>query len=243
MRLSEREIGVPGVDASVAPACAVCGRHAYEHGPVLWPELIDEWQLAPAEVEYIDVQQGSRCRACGCSVRSIAVAKALLVAMGANGTLASFVTQPAATATRLLEVNEAGHLSPHLRRLPGHVLAQFPEYDLMDLRLPSAHFDFVVHSDTLEHVPDPSRALRECRRVLKPGGALVFSVPIILGRMTRSRAGMPPSYHGLPATRDESMRVHTEFGADVWVQVLEAGFARCEVVAFMFPAGLALVAR
>ncbi len=57
-------------------------------------------------------------------------------------------------------------------------------------------FDIVVHSDTLEHVENPVHALAECRRVLKPGGALCFTVPIIVGRLTRNRKGLPPELPG-----------------------------------------------
>src|SRR5208282_3830755 len=41
----------------------------------------------------------------------------------------------------------------------------------------------VIHSDTLEHVERPVRALEECRRVLAPGGRVCFTVPIIVGRL------------------------------------------------------------
>ena len=37
-----------------------------------------------------------------------------------------------------------------------------------------------------------------CRRVLKPEGALCFTVPKIVGRLTRSRDGLPKSYNGDP---------------------------------------------
>ena len=38
--------------------------------------------------------------------------------------------------------------------------------------------DFVFHSEVLEHVEDPDRFLRECGRVLRPGGRLLFTVPL-----------------------------------------------------------------
>jgi SAM-dependent methyltransferase len=40
-----------------------------------------------------------------------------------------------------------------------------------------ASFDSLFHTEVLEHVFDVGRFLRECRRTLKPGGEMFFSVP------------------------------------------------------------------
>jgi hypothetical protein len=77
--------------------------------------------------------------------------------------------------------------------------------------------------------------------VLRTGGACAFTVPIIVGRLTRNCADRPPSYHG--TVRDgEGYLVHTEFGADAWRIVFAAGFAECRIVALDPPAAHALVA-
>jgi SAM-dependent methyltransferase len=223
--------------------CHVCGGRAFEHTPVLWPELVAAWQLSDSEAQYIDVQQGTHCRTCGSNVRSIALARALMRVRGFDGTLTTFVGDRAQQDLRFLEINEAGTLHPLLRLLPGHQLGSYPDVDMMNLPFAAGAFDMVVHSDTLEHVSDPLRGLDECRRVLDDAGALVFTVPVIVGRLSRSRAGLPASYHGHEDSRDPGMLVHTEFGADVWTFVTRAGFSRCELLPFQFPAGLAIVAR
>jgi SAM-dependent methyltransferase len=162
-------------------------------------------------------------------------------AAGGRGTLEQCVVS-GGIDPKLLEINEAGNLTPWLSRLPRHILARYPECDITRLPYPDGAFDLVVHSDTLEHVTDPDQGLRECRRVLSPGGACAFTVPVVVGRLTRDRHGLPASYHGRPECRDDDFRVHTEFGADVWTTVFKAGFSRCELVPFRFPSGLAIVA-
>lgn len=47
----------------------------------------------------------------------------------------------------------------------------------IDLPFKADSFDVVVASDVLEHIDDDARAVREITRVLRPGGAFVFSVP------------------------------------------------------------------
>ena len=56
----------------------------------------------------------------------------------------------------------------------------FQEGDAMDLRFPDASFDVVTISFGLRNVADRGQALREFRRVLRPGGRLMvldFSTP------------------------------------------------------------------
>ncbi|MBM4131264.1 class I SAM-dependent methyltransferase [bacterium] len=43
--------------------------------------------------------------------------------------------------------------------------------------LPDARFDCVVLNDVLEHLAEPAPLLRQARRILRPGGALVASLP------------------------------------------------------------------
>jgi SAM-dependent methyltransferase len=49
--------------------------------------------------------------------------------------------------------------------------------DAQRLPFPDASFDVVTMLDVLEHLPDDVCALQEVRRVLRPGGHFVFSVP------------------------------------------------------------------
>lgn len=50
--------------------------------------------------------------------------------------------------------------------------------DIQNLCFPSQTFNYVIHSDVLEHVSDPSLALESCLNVLKPGGSVIFTIPI-----------------------------------------------------------------
>ncbi|MEO1253026.1 MAG: class I SAM-dependent methyltransferase [Pseudomonadota bacterium] len=46
-----------------------------------------------------------------------------------------------------------------------------------DQGFPENHFDAVVMSHVIEHVPDPRAVIAECHRILKPGGRFVCSTP------------------------------------------------------------------
>jgi SAM-dependent methyltransferase len=49
--------------------------------------------------------------------------------------------------------------------------------DALHLPYPDGHFDGVVVSEMLEHIPDDKAAIAEIARVVKPGGTVAVSVP------------------------------------------------------------------
>jgi len=170
----------------------------------------------------------------------MALANAIMKSYAFYGTFIDFTKSDIMRTLRVLEINEAGGLSPYLATLPYHKLVCYPHYDMTNLDFQSGSFDLIVHSDTLEHVPDPIVGLAECRRVLIPQGRCFFTVPIVVGRLSRSRKGMKNSYHGSPEMRDNDFIVHTEFGADAWCFAAEAGFTRISIYVLEYPAGLAM---
>jgi ubiquinone/menaquinone biosynthesis C-methylase UbiE len=134
-------------------------------------------------------------------------------------------------------------LSPFLKLFPYYVYAAYPEVDMNSLPYADGSFDLVIHSDTLEHVSDPIHALIECKRVIKSTGALCFTVPTVVGRLSKSREGLPPSYHGNPAVNPKDYIVHTEYGADAWTHLMMAGFTDVTINSVEYPAALAITAH
>src|SRR5256714_9964789 len=55
--------------------------------------------------------------------------------------------------------------------------------DIQNIPHPASSFDTVVSCETVEHVPDPRRALGELARVLRPGGRLLLTTPNYLGAL------------------------------------------------------------
>jgi MoaA/NifB/PqqE/SkfB family radical SAM enzyme/SAM-dependent methyltransferase len=103
-------------------------------------------------------------------------------------------------------------------------------------------FDFILSFDVLEHIPDFRRALRECCRVLKPGGSLLFSVPFTISdikntvRAFLNEAGqvehvMPPQYHGDPLIQGGCLTFQT-FGWEMLDHLKEEGFQTAD--AFLY---------
>jgi SAM-dependent methyltransferase len=226
---------------SPAPAiiCPVCnGDGGTTSTPVLWPELIEEWGLSLVEARSVDRREGQSCVDCGTHLRSAGLAAAILKWVHWNGSLESWIAS--APSLKVLEINRAGDLTPWLEKLPHHRLIEYPEFDMQHLPFADAQWDLIVHSDTLEHVDDPVAALRESRRVAARGGASCFTIPIIAGRLSRRRDELPPSFHG--QAHDRAYKVITEYGADFWASVLDAGFDDVTIVARQWPDAIALIA-
>lgn len=55
--------------------------------------------------------------------------------------------------------------------------------DIQQISHGDASFDTVISFETIEHVPNPRRAVAELARVLRPGGTLILTTPNYLGVM------------------------------------------------------------
>jgi len=105
--------------------------------------------------------------------------------------------------------------------------------DLQNLTFDVNTFDAVISLDVFEHIADPWKAFSEVRRVLKPGGVGIITVPIDIRIKTTTTIAKvenegikyfrKPAYHCDPL-REEGSPVFTEFGTDIKSKLREMGY-------------------
>lgn len=113
--------------------------------------------------------------------------------------------------------------------------------DVTGLTFPDESFDFVLSMDVLEHVPAYESALSEFRRVLKPGGMLLLTVPFAFREVheTRAQVGadgrtvhlLPPIFHKDPAN-PKGVLCYRSFGTQLLEELHAAGFDECRVACY-----------
>jgi SAM-dependent methyltransferase len=245
--------------ADEAGRCVACGYDTtFAFNSWTIPDEMHAFWAEPSVSRAYTRRESTFCRFCCSNGRVRRIAEVLVDLYGPRGcgSFAELVEDPAFRELDVAEINTIGSLgSLHalLRRLPrlafsdyrgpdrlGEVIDGTRNEDICRLTYPDAAFDIVLSSDTLEHVPDFRAALAETRRVLRPGGRHIFTVPVLWMRATteaRARIGddgeiehlMPALYHGrgsgayryIPVGVD--MLAFTEFGRDIVDYVREAG--------------------
>jgi SAM-dependent methyltransferase len=188
------------------------------------------------------------CANCRGSLRYQAQADAILKTIGAGETsLAALAATQRFAALRIYEVGIMGPFRKILSGIdrytksfywddvaPGDARDGVQCQDLHKLTFPDESFDLVISSDIFEHVRRPFVAFSEVRRVLRPGGHHIFSIP--------SRISMPPKtifrvdtstetdihvlpevYHGSGVAGGRSL-VYTDFGLDMLDTLKMMGF-------------------
>jgi len=65
----------------------------------------------------------------------------------------------------------------HARKWYPVIALDFIEGDVLSLPFPDSSFDVVVSFETVEHIKEYKKFIKECRRVLTPNGILICSTP------------------------------------------------------------------
>jgi SAM-dependent methyltransferase len=128
---------------------------------------------------------------CGSGELACALAAAGMRTAGCDISAEMLARAAATDQTRTVKLIQ---LDPAWRRLP----------------LQSRSFDAVVASSVLEYVDQPMTVLRECRRVLRPGGTLLCTVPDPLHpvRLLESLAALAVQVPSISAACDHWPRLH-----------------------------------
>ena len=224
--------------------CIVCGKYVNQwiFRKIISDGLAESWKLTKDLRRKFDLRESQFCPLCGNSQRTRILARAIMQKIPFAGTkyFSEWIAKANNSSITIAEINACGKLHailtknsnikyseyPSSRLLTRlcNSLKRVPQEDITRLSYPDNSFDLVLHSEVLEHVPDTEKALRECRRVLKPKGICLFTIPIILTRKTIQCAYVQnttgeviyrklPSYHGMDNRKDSL--VWWEFGYDI----------------------------
>lgn len=112
--------------------------------------------------------------------------------------------------------------------------------DVQQLTFADDSFDVCTSTEVFEHVPDDLTGFAEIRRVLRPGGVFLFTVPLFHSPTTVERARLnesqeiehflPRHYHGDPIRNHKPVLVYRDYGKDVRQRIISQGFATAKLL-------------
>jgi ubiquinone/menaquinone biosynthesis C-methylase UbiE len=191
----------------------------YLHGYEEWTKTWMQQRTAARELAFAvpHLKPGMNVIDCGCGPGSITIGVADIVAPGQVTGVDIEPRQLEAARTLALERGVR-----NVRFEPGSVYA---------LPFPDATFDAAVAHFVIEHVNDPVRALRELRRVLKPGGFAAIKDPFYPAFTFRPHLPVIVRFGELMAKARAHHGASDTYAADLRACLLEAGFARTQAEA------------
>jgi SAM-dependent methyltransferase len=199
--------------------------------PICGPSLLLRLARRPIGVRC------ARCAGSAITLSLVAVLKSVrpgfrgeaVYELSARGPLYDYLRRevPRLTASEYFE-----DTPPGTRR--GEVLCQ----DIRRLTFADRSFDVCTSTEVFEHVADDLAGFGEVRRTLRPGGVMVFTVPLSGAPATVERAVekagkiehlLPPEYHGDRIRGQGRVLVFRDYGADIVGRLRAAGFAEATI--------------
>lgn len=199
----------------------------------------------------------TRCPSCRSSRRTRDLVRAMLAARLGPESFHDVLEDRLADLrdAAIYELQAQGPLHERLATLPGYRCSEYYPHlpsgalhpsgilcqDAESLSFAGASFDLIISQDVLEHMNDPFAGLAELYRVLRPGGAHLFTVPVH-GRATRRRACktsqgtrhlLPPVHHKDPLNKEGAL-VFWDFGDDFTALLAARGLTASVVLGKRF---------
>lgn len=214
-----RPVGTP--DATISGMTATGDENAeqYVHGYEEWTRQWMAQRTAARDLDFLipHLKTGMSVIDCGCGPGSITADLATIVAPGAA---VGMDIEP-----RQLEAAE------RLANDRGVTNLNFQQGSVYEIPFPDASFDVAVAHFVLEHVRDPLRALREMRRVLRPGGLAAIKDPYYPAFTFRPQMPALQLFGELAAKVRKHNGASDTYAPDLRAYLLEAGFRRTEAQA------------
>jgi SAM-dependent methyltransferase len=191
-----------------------------------------------------------QCSHCGATMRDRTLAYALLslINRGKNlpGRSIADLSKQDQMGARCLDTDSFSQMSRLLKHLPDHVRSSFVtnvsfgtelevnryNINLEKIDFPAESFDIVLTSDVAEHIRDIDQAHREIYRILRNGGAYIFTVPydpecathhvLVDTSSSQDKYLVPAQLHGDPLTG--GILAYRVFGRQIFVDLETIGF-------------------
>ncbi|MDD3242506.1 MAG: glycoside hydrolase family 99-like domain-containing protein [Eubacteriales bacterium] len=208
--------------------CAVCGAHegfVLEMGATLKRE--------------------AKCANCGAALRSSDLLGALSASFCGSIKPIGEVWEQLADRV-IVNAAAAGAVHDALKALPHYHCFEYMDgvqpgqyengvqcNDLQALTFPDAFCDILITEDVLEHVQNVNAALGEIKRVLKPGGLFLFTVPLQESQPTKARPADHP-YHHVDPLRPQGIPVLWDWGSDLPQILAEHGLQAAVLQSHVF---------
>lgn len=183
------------------------------------------------------------CSNCGSIPRERAIMQVINTYFPNWGNLTIHESSPVYRGATVRLAQECQNYIPS-QYFPGHKSGSIVEgvlcEDLEELSFLDDSVDLHITQDVMEHIFHPSKVFMEIARTLKPGGAHIFTVPLVkksesskmrvdIGQDGRVNYLEPPVYHGNPIS-DEGSLVTVDWGYDICAHIFKASGLFTQVI-------------
>ena len=233
---NNRKCFIPGT-------CNICGSHS---GFVIEVSENEAERLAGKDWKEvvrgskINLRENMRCVKCPCTSRHRALVSvfldvykkgSILSDIVANKQIAVFESSGMASYTNLFDRKFSYINTMYDKNIVDSKAYDPKRYaDLQQMPYGEDTFDYIITADVFEHVRNYLVAIRECFRVLKPGGTMIFTVPYrhsqernhikVLPDGDRDTFIEEPEYHGMSKSL-----VYRIYGRELLDDLAKTGFA------------------